>query len=711
MKMFQRLWFTGLLRVFLCTAFVMAVTAPIEANTVTQTAAQPVATVSCDSTKTPAGAKPGRNTVRTLGEVTVRRAAATLRTATTTTAPVQRIDAAALHDLGIGNVADALKQMAGVSVRDYGGLGGMKTVSIRNLGAAHTTVCLDGIPVGNTLSGQVDLSRFGTDRVKAVTLHIGTPDDLLAAARLTATAGGVDITTDNTPHRLEARATYGDWNTGEASLSLARPLGHRHRLRLAATARHTDGNYPFTLTNGGRKSREKRRNSHVDDCQGEAAWSMRTESGTLLDTKLCYYRGHRQLPGSIIYYNPIAHERTVEENLLLQSRARHRFGYRWEATAAIKYEHGLSRYHDEGTQYPDGRQNDRYRQDEYLIQSALLYRPIARIGLAIAHDQQWNTLRSSLPDCPYPLRHTTYTALRAAYRSDRFTAQAALLYTSVREHRQHHLPHGTPTDAITLPPLGHDQNRWTPSLSLSWQPWATDLRLRLLYKRALRLPCFNDLYYHRIGNRGLRPETADQYHAGATLCRHNLTVTADAYYNRVEDKIVAFPTTFAWKMVNFGRVRIVGVDIAINYHCPLGRQCALTLAAAYSRQDATDRTDRTSSVYGHRIPYTALNSGSASAVATLPWLTLGYAAQWMGERFSHSMNTRRYRLDPFAEHSLTASHTFMLPARSHSRPTDNTPPRLECYASLCNLTDRQYEVIQYYPMPGRQWRVGLRLAL
>ena len=54
--------------------------------------------------------------------------------------------------------AMALKRFAGVQVKDYGGVGGMKTVNIRGLGAGHTGVTYDGVQVGDCQSGQVDLS-------------------------------------------------------------------------------------------------------------------------------------------------------------------------------------------------------------------------------------------------------------------------------------------------------------------------------------------------------------------------------------------------------------------------------------------------------------------------------------------------------------------------------------------------------------------------
>ena len=74
--------------------------------------------------------------------------------------PIQQMQKAELEELGIQNLADAVKKFAGTNVRDYGGIGGMKTVSVRNLGAHHTAVSYDGVTVSNTQAGQIDVGRF-----------------------------------------------------------------------------------------------------------------------------------------------------------------------------------------------------------------------------------------------------------------------------------------------------------------------------------------------------------------------------------------------------------------------------------------------------------------------------------------------------------------------------------------------------------------------
>lgn len=81
-------------------------------------------------------------------------------------------------------------------MKDYGGLGGLKTISIRNLGAAHTAVSYDGIAVSNSQAGQIDIGRFATDNISTLSLSIGQSDNLLQSARMYASAGILHIVTE-----------------------------------------------------------------------------------------------------------------------------------------------------------------------------------------------------------------------------------------------------------------------------------------------------------------------------------------------------------------------------------------------------------------------------------------------------------------------------------------------------------------------------------
>ena len=51
--------------------------------------------------------------------------------------PAQRLNGVQLERLNTHNVADALRYFSGVQIKDYGGMGGLKTVDVRNMGSHH----------------------------------------------------------------------------------------------------------------------------------------------------------------------------------------------------------------------------------------------------------------------------------------------------------------------------------------------------------------------------------------------------------------------------------------------------------------------------------------------------------------------------------------------------------------------------------------------
>ena len=109
--------------------------------------------------------------------------------------PAQRLDGEALQRLNSNSVADALRYFSGVQVKDYGGVGGIKTVNVRSMGTNHTGVVYDGIALGNAQNGQIDLGQFSLDNVEAISLYNGQKSDILQPARDFGNAGAVYMRT------------------------------------------------------------------------------------------------------------------------------------------------------------------------------------------------------------------------------------------------------------------------------------------------------------------------------------------------------------------------------------------------------------------------------------------------------------------------------------------------------------------------------------
>ena len=86
-------------------------------------------------------------------------------------ATAQSLRGADLQALSTTSVADALKYFAGVQMKDYGGLGGLKTINVRSMGAQHVGVYVDGIRITNAQNGTVDLGKFSISSMESISLY------------------------------------------------------------------------------------------------------------------------------------------------------------------------------------------------------------------------------------------------------------------------------------------------------------------------------------------------------------------------------------------------------------------------------------------------------------------------------------------------------------------------------------------------------------
>ena len=194
-------------------------------------------------------------------------------------APLQIFSREELKTLNVMQVSDAVKHFSGVTVKDYGGIGGLKTVSIRSLGAQHTVVGYDGIAVTDCQTGQVDIGRFSLENVDRLILSNGQGDQIFQPARFFASAGILNIQTltpvfhDNKPTNLSASLKSGSWGLLNPSFLLEQKLGTKWALTANAEWMSSDGHYPYTLyygDEGDQSSREKRKNTDVQTFRAEA---------------------------------------------------------------------------------------------------------------------------------------------------------------------------------------------------------------------------------------------------------------------------------------------------------------------------------------------------------------------------------------------------------------------------------------------------------
>ena len=637
--------------------------------------------------------------VHNLPEVTV---AESFRPSTAReSSPVQRVERKQIEALGLRNLSDAVRTFPGVTVNDYGGIGGLKTVSVRSLGARHTAVAYDGISVVDAQSGQADVGRFSLDYVESVTLSVGQSDDIFRTAKMYASAGALQINTAAPEFSGDKRSRTSAGLRG-GSFGLVNPYA-RHERRLSETltlAGHAEwlgarGDYPFTLVNGQTSTVERRRNSDISSLRLEANLYGSWEDGGKLRAKVYSYNSERGLPGSIILYNDRSFDRLADDNFFVQGMYERMLG-KLKLRAYARYNYSYSFYTSPSDNYASGKQEDKNRQEEYYA-SAGLFRSAGRyLSAVLVSDISLASLENNYRNPPMPRRITWLTATALRFMNPRITATAALLGTYMSEE----VRNGGPRPA--------DRKRLSPAVSFSARPFAANaLRLRLSWQDIFRSPTFADLYYLRLGNTNLKPERASQFNAGLTWAGggygllKSLSASADIYYNKVEDKIVAFPSLYIWRMINMGEVEMRGLDASVNAGFVMpGRQAfSLDLGASFGLQRAVDVTNPEAKNYRHQIPYTPVYAGSASVALGLPWLSLGYVMTATGQRYFLPQNIPENLINGYAEHNISANRSFRFGALT-----------LKLQGEVINVGGADYDVIRYYPMPGRSFRISINLT-
>ncbi len=617
-----------------------------------------------------------------------------LRQAITSGKPIQVLDKGDLDLLGLTDMADAVRKFAGADVKDYGGIGGMKTVSVRNLGAQHTAVSYDGVTISNTQAGQIDIGRYSLDNIQSLSFAIGDNNDLMQTARHLASAGVLYIETER-PHFDYGRETALRVKLRGGSFGLLNPvvnywqkLGASTSLSVYGDFTRADGNYPFTLINGNETEERKRNNSDINAYRCEANLYQAVREGEL-SLKAYWFYSERGLPGSVVQYNTTATERLWDKDFFVQGSFRKRLSDTWQLNAHVKYVHSWNKYIDVSVKYQDGQLTEINRQNEYYASATVGWQPVKAFAVSLAQDIIYGNLRSNTKDPAQPNRFTSLTALTARYVLPRFEASAGVVGTFVTED----VEHGDKPE---------DRKRLSPTLSVSYRLMEKEaLYLRAMLKHTFRIPTFNDLYYYQMGTVNLRPEKAKEYNIGVTWQGQPLPFTkyiqvaVDGYYDNVTDKIVAFPTLYVWKMANFGKVRMYGLNATLASEVSLTQKIGVILTAAYTLQHCIDVTDESKSYYKQQIPYTPKHTGNGSLVVKTPWVSVGYNVTACGERYSLQQQKTAYRLEPYWEHSVILSQEFAL-----------RKCRLNIQAILANLTNEQYEIVKYYPMPGRSWTLS-----
>ena len=551
-----------------------------------------------------------------------------------------------------GTAAETLLRIPGLGLSDYGGLSGLKSVSLRGLGSPHTDIYLDGVRVSNFQSGQNDLGMLPVETLGSAVVDYAQNSVSFRTAK---------PTFGRSPFAGQVGLQAGSFGTWMPSVRFDVKATERVALSAYASGILTKGNFPYGDDNTLRQGNDLRQLHAGTDLFG-------TVEGGEYHIKSYINASDRGTPGSLSWPSD---DRQQDKNLVVQGSFRKAFTERYTLNLSAKG--GWDNIF-----YKSAWGNSNYDFTDLQFNASQTFRVNDWWALSLATDLERGTLAATDYDAA---RTAVIAAFGNAFRFDRFKADLALEYRGTFDK-----------DAEAL-------NSFSPSLDLRYTLFE-GFDLVAFGRRAFRAPTFNELYYPGYGNPNLKPEDAWLTDFGidwhtAIDDAWSLSAKLDVFYNNLKDKIISAPSAddpWVWLPYNIGRVEAKGADasVALRY---AGDVWQGGLSARYARQSALDKTPD-SATLDQQIPYVAKNTVVLAADASLAGWRLDALWNWRGGRFDSTGE-----LPAWNTLDLSLAKTFVL--CEDCSLTLNVTGR--------NLLDCRYEMVRDYPMPGRSVLGGFTL--
>ena len=624
----------------------------------------------------------------------------------------QKLSGQELDALNSFSVADAIRYFSGVQLKDYGGVGGLKTINIRSMGTNQVGVFYNGIQLGNAQNGQVDLGKFSMDNIEEISLYNGQRSKIFQSARDFGSASSIYIQ-PRKPHfasnkntNIKANIKFGSFDLINPSLLMEYKINNNISLSFNGEWINASGKYKVHYRRVLPKSKivaydtvAIRQNGDINAVRLEAALYGTLEKGTW-NVNFYNYSSDRGVPGAVINNKWKRGERMQDINSFVQGNMKLAISDRWNTLLNIKYASDYTHFENfDYTLYPT---NNKFRQKEFYIATANLFYLTDFWDVSFSYDFQYNTLDADFQRMDnydifaYPRRTSHWLSLATSLDLNRLKIQASLLGTLIHETVR---KYNAPDDKHVMTPAVFASYRLLPN---------EDLRLNAFAKKIFRVATFNEMYYVEMISSNIKPEYATQYDLGLKYTKRprysivkNIDAQIDVYYNLVEDKIICTPKSplFKWTTYNLGLVKIKGLDVSVGNMFRMGN-VFLQTKLQYTYQEARNYTDPGDTFYGHQIPYIPWHSGTVIASALYKDWTLNYSFIYTGERYSQSDNIVYNHVQPWYTHDVSLVKKFKI-----------NDMNFKATLEVNNLFDQDYEVIFNYPMPKRNYRFSLVVEL
>lgn len=571
------------------------------------------------------------------------------------------------------NLAQLLSRNTSLQIRDYN-FNGLSLLSMRGTYAQHTGIYWNGFQINPSASQQPDLSLIPAGMFNSVSLLYGGSGSLYGSGNI-----GGSIHLNNDPvfdGRMLNRFSLaiGSFGEGSGSMMLGRSSG-RWFSKTSLFFKTSQNDYPYKNLKG-----EEVRQENAEMLQYGIMHDLyrNIENRWLVGASVWYQFNDRKVPPSMTTGESDALQTDMS---LRASMAVKRFLSKGVIGISAAFFNDYIFYNDPDT----------------IVARSVWSEISSRKWESKLHARKQITGSSTLSG------GIEFKAERVAgvYYADAACRDQLGLLMSWKQQ----LPGEWEVKASARQDLVRDYRApFTPSVGLEG-PLFRPVRMRAGIARNFRVPTFNDLFWEGSANPDLKPEDAWNLEAGLGVVsgkameRTTFEIWISAFDAIVDNWIVWIPDGNIWRPQNLRKVRARGLEAdARAVHRFRRGTLELNGSYSYSRSTNEKKVGPADNSYRKQLIYIPQHRFFMNLRLSVGTMGIFYGHAYTGKRYTASDNSGS--LSPYSTGDIALQKEWSVPGFD-----------LTLRFSSLNVWNEQYQAVEYYPMPGRSYRITLIMNL
>ena len=570
-------------------------------------------------------------------------------------------------------LSDKLSGISGLILKDYG-FNGMKTLSLRGMGAEHTLVLYNGEKLNSYQNGNFDLNNFIAEDIEQIEILKSGASALYGSEAI---AGVINIIPRSSFRDFGLNSSYsiGSYNYNRIYLNIEKRLFNL-MFHTSVSSERSGNNFDYEFSDNGDIYKGKRGNSDFSNKQILFRVNSDPSGNSTFSFMNKYFLSEKGSPD--VVFATVSKARQKDEEFISSFNFKSRFSNNLILSITPNFYYSKQRYIDPKFDLPGKIYESKSKNNIFGFSSQFQYLYSDNISTSTGIEYHNITVGSN---------NYSETKIRNQY--------SLFLLSDIKA------PFSIPL--FIYPAIRYDNfsdfgGHLSPKIGLNIQILEKELLFRSSYSENFRAPTFNELYWNPGGNPDLKPEEAKSFDLGLEYSFRyfgNNSVNLNYFDIKVKERIIWLPLTgIIWEPKNIQDAHSKGFELRIS-----SRQFNNKLSCNLSYNYIIARNEtKGDNNYNHELPYIPNHTFKASADLDLSNFGAGMNFDLTGDRYSVESNEKNSIL-PYYDNSN--AYIF------YNIPINNFVVNIKMEAN--NLFNSKYTVLPYLPTALRNFKLILSI--